>query len=147
MQFLKIIRNSFMYLPHSQYLIIATWNKLWFEWRESNFWMGQRCWGLEGKTKVFFRNEVFIFFFFLFLVFPDTQCLCLPTYLQIINPSCTENWAFLIPAPSQNSVPDSGNKFSSEVERFIRRSYRPVVYRFQVKLLVLSCTSTQFLRD
>lgn len=64
MQFLQIIRNSFTYLPHSQYLIIATWNKLCFEWKESNFWMGQRCWGLEGKTKVFFGNEVFIFFLF-----------------------------------------------------------------------------------
>ena len=150
MQFLQIIRSSFTYLPHSQYLIIASWNKLCFEWRESNFWMGQRCWGLEGKTKVFFRNEVFLSFlsFFFFLVFLDTQCLCLPTYLQIVNPSCTENWASLIPAPSQNSVPDSGNKFSSDVERFIRRSYRPtVVYRFQVKLSVLSCTSTQFPRD
>lgn len=55
MQFLKIIRNSFIYPP--KYLIMATWSKLCFDWRESNFWMGQRCLGLEGKAKVFCKNE------------------------------------------------------------------------------------------
>lgn len=136
MQFLQIIKNSFIY-PHPQYLIMATWNKLCFEWRESNFWMGQRCWGLEGKTEVFFRNEGF--FLFLFLVFPDIQCLILP---QILNPSYAASWAFIIPTHRQSSVLGSGNKFCSELGRLIRRSYRIIVYPFNVKPSVLSCTST-----
>lgn len=113
--------KKFFHLP-PKYLIMATWNKLCFDWRESNFWMGQRCWGLEGKTKVFFRNEGFSVFIFLFLVFPDLQYRSLPPYLQISNGSYSGSWTPLTPVPRQSSVPRSGNKFCSEVGRLIIRT-------------------------